>query len=249
MNSSIYSIISVIVISLVSLLGVLTLTINRKILKKIILYLVSFAIGGLLGDAFIHLIPESLEKINIDTVSILLLAGIVLFFILEKIIRWRHCHNTNCEEENHTHSVASINLISDSFHNFIDGVLIAASFLVDIRLGLTTSLAIFFHEIPQEVGDFGILIHSGFKVKKALLYNFVSALFAILGAIVILIFRTDFSTSINYILPITAGGFLYIAATDLIPELHKKNVMMENIFQVLFMLVGIGIMLLLKALA
>jgi zinc and cadmium transporter len=240
-NASIYSIVSVIIISLVSLIGILTLVIKKKVLNKILFYLVSFAVGALLGDALIHLIPESVENLSAQTASMLVLAGILIFFILEKAIRWHHCHNVECKEE-HTHPAGTINLISDSVHNFIDGILIAASFLVDIRLGVTTSLAILLHEIPQEIGDFSILINSGFKIKKAVLFNFLTALFAILGTVLVLVFKSSEALNINYLLPITAGGFLYIASSDLIPELHKKNQPVESIFQVVFLLIGVFIM-------
>ena len=241
-NATIYSIISVIIVSLVSLIGILTLVIKKKVLNKILFYLVSFAVGALLGDALIHLIPESVQDLPAQTVSILILAGILLFFILEKIIRWHHCHDMECENKDHVQPAGTINLVSDAIHNFIDGILIAASFLADIKLGITTSLAILLHEIPQEIGDFSILIHSGFKIKKAVWFNFLTALFAVLGTALVLIFRSSEALNISYLLPITAGGFLYIASSDLIPELHKKNQPIESIFQIIFLLVGIFVM-------
>src|SRR4030042_2584768 len=168
-----YSIVSVIVVSAISLVGVLAL-LWHKDTKKITFLLVSFAVGGLFGDAFIHLLPESFEEIeNKLAIGLWVLVGMMIFFALEKFLRWRHCHLS--ENEQHVHPVVTMNLVGDAVHNFIDGMVIGATYMVSIPLGLTTTLAIVLHEIPQEMGDFGILIYGGLSVKKALVFNFLSA--------------------------------------------------------------------------
>jgi len=235
----IYTLTSVFLVSLISLVGVLTLFLGKDKLNKSLLYLVSLSIGTLLGGAFVHLIPESFENVNINT-PIFILIGILMFFTLEKAIHWRHCHEIACED--HPHPFSYMILFGDALHNFIDGAIIAASFMVDINLGIATTLAVIFHEIPQEIGDFGSLIYAGFSKLKALLFNFLSALTAIAGAILILIIGNSFSEIIGYVIPITAGGFIYIAMADLIPELHKNNKARQSFGQLLFIILGVAIM-------
>jgi zinc and cadmium transporter len=216
----IYTLVSVSLVSLISLIGVVTIWLKTTDMSKITILLVSFAVGALFGDAFIHLLPESYERLGMGLgTSLSVVAGLLIFFILEKIIRWRHCHCTSGNEQ-HYHPVAILNLVGDSVHNFIDGMLIAASFVTSIPLGIATTIAVVLHEIPQEMGDFGVLVHSGLSVKKALWFNFITALTAVVGAVVVLIFGAYFKGFTTFLLPITAGGFLYIAGSDLIPELH-----------------------------
>lgn len=239
MSPLIYSLITTLLISLISLLGIFLIFIKPKSLNRLTLFFVSFAIGGLLGDAFIHLIPQSFNFFESSTTSSLfILVGILIFFILEKFLLWHHCHEVDCQQS--TKHVATLNLVGDSVHNFIDGALIAASFQISLLVGFSTSLAVILHEIPQEIGDFGILIHHQFSVKKALLYNFLSALFSILGVFFVFIFNANFSF---YLIPITAGGFIYLAATDLIPELHRHDTKIKNsLIQLICILLGIGLM-------
>ncbi|MBI5179868.1 MAG: ZIP family metal transporter, partial [Nitrospirae bacterium] len=155
-----YTIGSVVLVSAISFVGILSLLFDRERLNKMLLFLVSFAVGGLFGDAFIHLLPESFEKLGAKlTTSLFIILGILLFFVLEKFIRWRHCHIPTSEE--HPHPLVTMNLIGDSVHNFIDGMLIGASYIVNIPIGITTTIAIILHEIPQEIGDFGVLVHGG----------------------------------------------------------------------------------------
>ncbi len=219
----IYTLVSVVIVSFISLIGVFTLSFGLERLKKMILYMVSFAVGGLFGDTFIHLLPESFEKLGINIYTSLgVLSGVILFFILEKFLRWHHCHIPTSKE--HQHPFVSLNLIGGTVHNMIDGMVIAASYMVSFPVGLATTLAVVFHEIPQEIGHFGILIHGGFSVRKALFFNFFSALASCVGALVVLIIGTHGNSQWTmYLLPITAGGFLYIAGSDLIPELHQHN--------------------------
>ena len=239
MSPLLLSLFSTLLISLVSLLGLFLILIKPSSLNRLTLFFVSFAIGGLLGDAFIHLIPQSFKYFESEsTTSLFILVGILLFFILEKILLWHHCHKVDCHQS--TKHVATLNLVGDSVHNFIDGALIAASFQISTFVGLTTTLAVFLHEIPQEIGDFGILIHHQFSVKKALFLNFFTALFSFFGVFLVFIFDTSFS---SYLIPITAGGFIYLAATDLIPELHRHDTKIKNsLIQLICILFGIGLM-------
>jgi len=242
----IYALISVLLVSLFSFVGVLFLALKTKQLEKILLFLVSLAAGGLLGGAFIHLLPEAVKGGWNLGVSTAVLVGILLFFIMEKFICWRHCHIPT--SKNHPHPIAFMNLIGDGFHNFIDGLLIGGGFLVDISLGVTTSVAVILHEIPQEIGDFGVLIHGGFSKRKALIFNFVSALMALIGAVVALLVGAKMAGFTQVIIPFTAGGFIYIAGADLIPELKKETSFKKSLLQFLGLVLGILIMLLLTTL-
>ena len=239
-----YTLISVFFVSLISLIGVLFLSLKINVLKKISLFFVSFAVGALLGDAFIHLLPESFERLGTGlSTSLYVILGVLIFFILEKFIRWRHCHVPVSEE--HTHPFVTMNLIGDTVHNLIDGMLIGASFLVSFPIGFGTTVAIILHEIPQEIGDFSIFIHGGLSVKKALVFNFLSGLAAFLGAIVSLLIGSRIEGFGLSLLPITAGGFLYIAGSDLIPELHHDVKIKTSLWQLLSIIMGVGIMALL----
>jgi len=238
-----YSIVSVIVVSLISLIGIAALLLNKET-KKITFLLVSFAVGGLFGDAFIHLIPESFEEIeNTLVIPLLILLGILIFFVLEKFLRWRHCHLSETEE--HIHPVVTMNLIGDAVHNLIDGMVIGATYMVSIPLGLTTTLAIVLHEIPQEMGDFGVLVHGGLSVKKAITFNFFSALCAVVGAVLSLAVGPHLQGYTVSLVPITAGGFIYIAGSDLIPELQHDVKLGRSLLQFALIILGIGLMALL----
>jgi len=237
---------SVIVISLISLIGVVTLSLNKTKLRVMLLFMVSFAVGGLFGDAFIHLLPQSFETLGVNLkTSLYVLAGFFIFFILEKFMRWRHCHIPTSKE--HIHPVAMLNIIGDGVHNMLDGMIVAASFAVSVPMGVATTLAVILHEIPQEIGDFGILIYSGMSAKKALFFNFISALTAVVGAVIALIMESRIKGFSAYLLPITAGGFLYIGGSDLIPELHKEDhvKISTSLLQLVSIMLGIGVMALL----
>lgn len=239
-----YTIISITAVSLISLVGIFTLSLNVNKLKHILLFLVSFSAGALLGDAFIHLLPEVVEKNGFTLgISLSILIGIATFFLIEKIIHWRHCHHPVTEE--HLHPFAITNLIGDGVHNFIDGVIIAASYLISIPVGIATTIAVIIHEIPQEIGDFGVLLHGGFSKKRAIFFNFLTALMAILGGIIALLAYNYTQGIIKFLIPFAAGGFIYIASADLIPELHKEVVVKKSFIQFLSFLLGIAIMLLL----
>ncbi|MEK7639626.1 MAG: ZIP family metal transporter [Patescibacteria group bacterium] len=238
------AILSVVIVSLISLASVFTFFMNVNRLRQFLLYMVSFAAGAMIGDAFLHLLPEAIEKAsNVRTVSLGVLIGIVVFFMLEKFLFWRHCHMPTTEQ--HPHPVGLMNLISDGVHNFLDGVIIAASYLVSIPLGIATTIAVFLHEIPQEVGDFGILLHAGYTRKKALFFNFLTACLAILGTVVTLILGQRIENFVQFIIPITLGGFIYIAAADLLPEIHGEEHTGRSVLQFFFFIFGIIMMALL----
>ncbi len=237
-----YSLISVLIVSLVSLIGIFALRLESRKFKDKLLYLVSFAAGALFGDALIHLLPEAVEEYGFSLqISIYLILGIITFFIVEKFIHWRHCHIPY--SKNHTHPFAIMNLIGDGIHNFIDGLIIASSYILSIPLGIATTLAVILHEIPQEIGDFSILIHGGFKRGKALFLNFLTATLSFLGVIVAILL-SNLLTDINkFLIPFAAGGFIYIAGSDLIPELHKEVETKKSIIQLLAFILGIVIMI------
>lgn len=242
-NVWLYAIGSVLVVSLVSFAGVLFVAMDEKRLKKMLLFLVSFAAGALLGGAFLHLLPESVEHGVRPSVPIFILCGIFGFFILEKIICWRHCHIPTSEE--HPHPVGLMNLVGDGFHNLIDGMIIAGSYLVNPALGISTTMAVILHEIPQEIGDFGILVHAGYSIRRALMFNFLSALTAVLGAILVLSVGLKTEAVSKFLVPFTIGGFIYIATADLIPELKKETNLRKSSLQLLFLVLGAGVMALL----
>ena len=234
--------VSTFLVSLISLIGVVTLAINERFLKAILFLLIAFSAGALIGGAFLHLIPEAIEKSNPQEVLILALAGFVLFFFLEKYLYWRHCHDGIC----HVHTFSYLNLIGDGLHNFIDGLVIAGSFVISVQLGMFTTLLVIIHEIPQELSDFGVLIYGGFSRKKALFYNFLSALTAFGGAIAGYFLSTKIYGFSYILLSFTAGGFIYISSSDLIPEIHKETEHKKSFLSLVFFLLGIVLMLILK---
>jgi zinc and cadmium transporter len=211
-------------------------------LNKIVIFFVSFSAGALFGDAFIHLLPEAVEEsgFGLET-SLSLLAGIVLFFIVEKFIHWRHCHHATTKS--HPHNFAYMNLIGDSVHNFIDGLIIGASYMVSVPVGVATTIAVVLHEIPQEIGDFGVLIHGGFSITKALMINFLTAVTAVLGTVVALALSEFVDGLTLYLVPFAAGSFIYIAGSDLIPELHKEIGWKKAALQLFTFLLGIVVMM------
>lgn len=233
---------STFLVSLIAFIGIFSLSLNRELIKKAVFYFVALSIGGLMGDAFFHLLPEATEKFENGNAFLFVLGGFFLFLIIEKIIHWRHCHDEDCE----VHTFAYMNLIGDAVHNFIDGMIIAVSFAVSPAVGFASTVAIILHEIPQEVGDFGVLVHGGFSRKKALFFNFLTAVTAVLGGVFgfYLLFWAD--TLSKFFLAFAAGGFIYIAATDLIPEIQKERNIKKSllIYGVIFL--GITIMYLLK---
>lgn len=233
-----YGLYGVLIVSLVSLVGVFSLSIKEDMLKKYINFFISLAIGALLGDAFIHIIPEALENgLNTTLTSSLIIVGIILFFIIEKFIHWHH-HGED-KDEIHIHPVGKLVLFTDGFHNFIDGAIIGASFLVSLPVGIATTIAVILHEIPQEIGDFAVLIHAGYTKKRALWLNFISALASLLGLAFVFIFGNVIENFVMWVVPIAAGGFIYIAVADLIPELHKTKNIKQSLVQIGIIIAGV----------
>ena len=240
--------ISTFLISVISFIGVFTLFLKEKLLDRILLILVAFSAGALIGGAFLHLIPEAIEKVGLEGNSLLkiflyLIFGFCIFFILEQFIRWHHHHATRHPE---IAPFSYLILISDAVHNFIDGLIIAASFVVAFPVGVVTVLAVAFHEIPQEIGDYGVLVYGGFKRIKALFLNFLSAISVIFGGIIGFLLSEKIGQSIIFLLPFAAGNFIYIAASDLIPEIKHKESFKRSIGYFFVFLLGIVLMLLLK---
>jgi zinc and cadmium transporter len=241
---------SVVVVSLVSLVGLATISMDEARLRRLAAVFISFAVGALLGDAFIHLIPQTFAPQAASRTalqsSLLVLAGIMGFFIIEKLLLHRH---GVLHEQFHglgqidRPELATINLLGDGIHNFIDGLMIGASYLVSPGIGLSTTIAVLFHEIPQELGDFGILIHSGLTIRTAVLLNLASASLAILGTgISLLAGAVALDGVTSALIPITAGGFVYLAAADLIPELQHDHSVRALTIQTVLISTGVAIM-------
>jgi len=233
-----YTIIALLAASVgsVSLSGSLLL-LSNKWLHKISTYLLYLAGGTLLGAAMLGLIPEAAESMDMHEAMAWVLGGILLFFLMEKFILWRMCHDENCERQ--SHAAAPMILIGDAVHNAIDGVVIAASFLTSTELGIFVTLSVLLHEIPQELGDFGILIKSGYPKKKALLYNLLSGSSSLIAGIAAYFLLDTLQAYIPYALTIAAASFLYVAMADLIPEMHKETKPKESIIQLVLILTGV----------
>ncbi len=239
----IMSVAATVLVSLVSFIGLLGLGLKTKVLDRILFLLIGLSAGALIGDAFIHLIPEATEGASGDIVPIFIIVGFSMFFILERLLYWHHCHeHGNCE----VHTFKYMNLIGDGVHNFIDGLVISASFSAGAQIGIATTLAVVVHEIPQEIGDFGVLVYGGFSKRKALLMNFLTALFAIAGAVLGTFLVSWFGEANPILLAFTAGGFIYIGASDLIPELHKEPKIKKSLLAFAFFLAGVVIMFVMK---
>jgi len=241
----VHSLVSVAVVSALSLVGLLTFLLRRELQKELLLYFVSFSVGGLFGGAFFHLIPEAAEASGFTPrLSALILLGILSSFIVEQVLKWRHCHVLTSEE--HPHSFAYMNLFGDAVHNMIDGLIIGGSYLVSTSMGVATTLAVCFHELPQEIGDFGVLLYAGFKRRRALLYNFLTALTAFIGVVIALVLNVYVEDLAMILVPFAAGNFIYIAGSDLIPELHAEGKLSQVVLQLVAMILGIFILFSLK---
>ena len=240
----IYALVSVLIVSIISLIGIVTLWLRLPLLKKIVLLMVSFSAGALLGDVFFHLLPGMITTSWRPVSASLRILGWISFgLVTEKVIRRNHCHMPITKK--HKHPFALMNLVWDMVHNLIDGLIIGASYLVSLPVGIATTLAVIFHEIPQEMWDFGVLVHGGFSRKRALLLNFLTALTAVLGVIIAFLLYRSVDGMVAILIPFAAGTFIYIAGSDLIPELHKENTLSQSIPQIVFFLLGIWIMSLL----
>lgn len=233
---------SLLTVSLVSFIGALTLTLGNERLKRTLLYLVSFSAGALLGDVFLHLLPEMADNSFGAREGFYILAGIFVFFVFEKYVHWHHSHMEHKEE---IHAVVYLTIVGDALHNFIDGLVIAGSFLVSVPLGVATSLAVVFHEIPHELGNFAVLVHGGWTAKKALFYNFLSSFAAFFGGVVVLLFSRELQNAPLVLLSVGASNFIYVALSDLIPELNKEKDNKKSFFLLIAFVVGIALMALL----
>lgn len=224
-------------LSIVSLAGAVVLAFREKTLHKIVGFLVDLSIGVLLAVAFFDLIPETIEKFGADNIFLYVLSGFFLFFLIEKILHWRHCHEEHCP----VHAFAYMNLLGEAVHNFTDGLIIGASFVIDFNLGMATVLAVVLHEIPHEIGNFGVLVYAGFQKAKALWFNFLIGLTAVLGGIIGYYLSHSVGVTAKFLLPFAAGGFIYIAASDLIPEGKKHTSAWRSLLSFVFALLGVAL--------
>ncbi len=265
MSPSVAALLSVLVLSLVSLAGAVTLSLGRARLERIVFLLVAFAVGAMLGGALLHLIPEAYEALGSGPrTGGLVLGGVLAFFVLEKFLHWRHEHATpealdgatgQAHRHDHAHGhhhhatdpFAWMSLAGNVAHNLIDGAIVAASYLVSIPTGIVTTVAVMLHEIPQEIGNFGVLVYGGFSPRRALAYNFATGLAGLVGAGLVLALGPYVDGLADALLPITAGAFLYIAGSDLIPELNRRHSQSpaKSAGQLAMMVLGIGVMALL----
>ena len=236
-----YALLAVTIVSLLSLLGAIFIVLQRKILDSITTYLLAFSSGILLGTTFYDLIPEGYDALQ-GNIYTWVIVGFVAFFILEKFIHWNHHGEETDAEEHSKKHIAYLDLIGDGIHNFLDGAIIGVTFLTSIPLGVATTIAVIAHEIPHELGDFFLLLYVGFTNKKALWFNFLSALTAIVGTIFVFIFSANIISVSPYLIGFGAGNFLYIAASNLIPELHHKHNIKTSLIQTICLIVGIVVM-------
>jgi zinc and cadmium transporter len=235
------TILAVLAVSAIAFAGIVVLVVQEDLLRRIVPVLVSFAVGALLGDALFHILPELAEDGGITTgLSWVMALSILFFFVLEKFIHLHH--QLNAPEHRHVHPLVLTNLLGDGVHNFVDGAIIAGSFLVSPSLGIATTIAVALHEIPQEMGDLGVLVHAGLAPKRALAYNVASAMTALLGAVIALLLEGAIDGIERPLLAISAGAFIYIAGSDLIPELHKGTSVRTSVLQFLGIAAGFAVM-------
>lgn len=242
MTSMILAVLAALLISAISLIGILTIHWSKTKVTHLVTFFVPLAAGTMLGSVFFHLLPEAAELIPEASFFPLLLLSFLIFVLIEKAFHWRHCHQEDCS----IHPFGYMNILGDGVHNFLDGIVLVTAFLVSIPLGLATTLAVAIHEVPQEIGDFGVLLHAGFTKKKALLLNFGSALLALVGVVVGAVIAEQIQAVVPFFLLFAAGGFLYIAATDLIPEMRKAKDRQSLVLSIVSFLFGIGLMWILE---
>lgn len=243
MTTLIQILVATFAVSIIAFIGILTFFLRQELLNRVLLVLVALSAGGLVGGAFLHLIPESVEEKGASLgIFLYLLLGFCLFFVLEQFLWWRHEHGTVHRIQPFSYMI----LISDSVHNFIDGLVIAASFVISYPIGIVTTLAVALHEIPQELGDFGVLIYGGFSRARALAFNYISAITAIAGGVIGYFASSLMQDSIVYLLPFAAGNFIYIAAADLIPEIKHTTNLRRSVMHFCAFVAGLGIMLAVK---
>jgi len=237
-------ILATLAVSAVSLIGILTLSMKDKLLHDLLPHFVALAAGSMLAAAFFDLLPESLELTGADAALPLVLVGIVMFFVIERFLHWHHHHKHHHEQDKKECPVTWLNIIGDGIHNFIDGSVIAAAFMVSPAVGWPATMAILAHEIPQEIGDFSLLVWGGFSKRKALFFNFLSALAALAGGVLTFLLAPIIPGLISILLPLAAGHFIYIACADLVPELHKEKDSRRSLMQLAAFLAGICLIVL-----
>ncbi len=226
-------------IAILALIGIITFSLKEEAFEKLLILLVSFAAGTLLGTAFFNMIPETFHGLSVGNgrmeASVLIISGFVFFFALEEFLHWHHCHDHKCEHRKRP--VSYLILVSNSIHNFIDGIIVGASFLVSVPLGITTAIAVAAHEIPQELGNFGIIVFVGWGKKRALLVNLMASLMIVPGGTV----AYFAANSINpiYLIPFAAGSFIYIGAADLVPEVHGEENLQTSVIILTMFLLGV----------
>lgn len=243
---TVYTLGSVIIVSVVSFVGVFAFSISDRFFGHAVRGFVALAAGALLGDVFLHIIPETFELAsNSANAALMIIAGILGFFILESVLKWHHTHTVKGHASAGRAYLGHMILVSDGVHNFLDGVVIGASYFAGIEIGIATTIAVVLHEIPQEIGDFGVLIHAGYSRMRALMLNFASALTAILGALVVIIFGSSVGALVPIALAVAAGMFVYVALSDLIPELHDHKGARHIVLELIVICLGIGAMYLL----
>jgi zinc and cadmium transporter len=253
MYNEIYTILSVIVVSLVSIFVALPFLIKKRFSEKFLLFMLSFSVGTLLGAAFLHFLPEIVEEGYTLNSSIYILAGFFVFFVIERLVHWHHAKKNMKKIEcsashSHAYHLAPINLIGDGIHNLLDGVVIAVAYAVSVPLGLVATITIIFHEIPQEMSDFAILLYSGLSKKKAVMFNFFSALTALVGAVVALLLLNTVQQFVPLVMAFALGSFVYIAASSLVPELHKHCEIKQTIMHLFAITFGVVLMIMMKML-
>ena len=228
--------------SAIAMIGSVTLILKPATLDRLLLPLVAFAAGSLIGGAFFHMIPAGLDAAgDALSVGIAVVTGFTVFFILEQLLHWHHCHRAQSECRQ---PLTYLVLIGDGLHNFLGGMAIAGTFLIDIRLGITSWLAAAAHEVPQELGDFGVLVHGGWSKKRALIFNVLSGLTFLLGGL--LAYGLSFQMDVSWLIPFAAGNFLYIGASDLVPEVNKHKNFKANAVHLLAFVLGLALLLFAK---
>lgn len=245
-TTTIYILLSVLLVSLSSIIAAIPLLLKKKVSQHTQLFLLSVSVGVLLSTVFIGILPEAVLEGYDMGLALTIIAGFLVMFIVEKLVHYHHSKKHEHDDCGHGHaySMAPVNLIGDSVHNFIDGMVIAGAYAVNVTVGITATISVLFHEIPQEIADFGVLLYSGYSKTKALLFNFMSAITAFLGAIVGILLAGNVHGFTDFILPFAAGNFLYIAASNLLPELHRHCKLKDTFYHVLAILIGISIIVL-----
>mgnify|MGYP001083206126 CR=1 FL=1 len=250
--SLLYTVLATALVSLFSLIGVFALSLGEKTLDRVLFFLVSFSAGSILGAAYLDLLPEAVAETletngNMSNVFLFVTIGFLGFFVLERFIYWYHGHIHGHESPSEVDPRATVkmfvylNLLGDAIHNFLDGMVIAAGFFLGISVGVVATVAVLFHEIPQEIGDFGVLIYGGLARSKALLFNFLTAITAILGALLSNFFSAHIENFVGFLIAFAAGGFIYIAASELIPELQKEKNFWKSLIQLIIFIFGIAL--------